>query len=1193
MHLQEQLETEQFDHTQNLERVVAHVTGLEHELETVKAHVSELEEKLDEEHFDHKQNMDRVTAHVTELEHELETVKAHTSELTEKLDEEQFDHKQNMERVMAHVTELETEVPALQAKIAELEENAEEEQFDHKKNMDHAQAHVTELEQEVEALKQKLDGISAVEETRVLELSEAQNKLASLEEGSVAHTTVLKKVVDDLQSALQSKDEELVAKGKALEASRAELASLSDDIDGLVKDLKDVEGISSKMESVRAKITELETARDELQAKNGELLGKVDELESAVTMAKAGKARAETEMESAISREAVLQGKLDGKQIQIQTLEVQLAKAKEVSQPSGSSDDTQLPAVLKRNEELEQAAAAKELELTQARSKLAEVEKELVTLKESKEMQDKDRAQAAGTAAAAHKELDDMKTATADLEKKLAVAVAQAQTAESQVASLEAQLTDKTAKVETLSALAKEFETKLAASQANQPEAPASEERGLKARIEELEGELAEAKGRLDSNKGVDALQQQVTALTRDVKRLVETGRELGEEGRRQREELRQAERVKAELTDNLQVAQAEVARLREQKTSYSTQSESARSDLESRYLESESKRQNLEVDMKLAIAERTRLHQEVERLSKEVNDERVQVNRLQQELEHERLRSTGSFAGSPSRQQSPSRADREMEMRLRESEERCRELQDELRALDELKARSGSELGHHDSTSEGSGLRQEVARLHSQLQASESRCRDLEEEVRDLQQQMASARYGNDEWGAQADRYGSDRESAALSEGTGCNLCHERNIRIRTLLKDKAECHAQVRQLSSEVVGLTEALEMVTLRAKEKDSRHTELQAKMEKIVRLAGLVDPLLALDARAGPMLAGPRKKKLKAKGGAKSTRQPSPVYPRQEHSLTPPRRAPDQLRAEAWQDILSSTPSLQSNVGPHMFGAGLPIVGAAPSRPATVQMTAGRPRPQSARARIEDWEKQVGGAMPASMAHHVESRQEYYPERSNMQRPMSANASSDSGKFAPYPPSNPSRRPAPLDVRGQNSAYSSARPSPAIGSGPDSAHYPSQAQGFVGNMRPFSYLVKCVKEGSVTAQTELRIVIEYCNSEHYSRRHDIARYQHIFERVLTALRDNLRGRYFTISSNKESGNRNALDVEPRAGAFEIYVEWSDAKAGNVNAVVLFSKLETLRYPNPANVAARLRAVLNGGEDHSDVALGESDA
>merc|ERR1711939_1185545 len=103
-----------------------------------------------------------------------------------------------------------------------------------------------------------------------------------------------------------------------------------------------------------------------------------------------------------------------------------------------------------------------------------------------------------------------------------------------------------------------------------------------------------------------------------------------------------------------------------------------------------------------------------------------------------------------------------------------------------------------------------------------------------------------------------------------------------------------------------------------------------------------------------------------------------------------------------------------------------------------------------------------------------------------------------------------------------------------------------------------------------------------------------YQQIYERVASALREQLRGRIFTISYNKESGHRNAVDVEPRAGSFEVYVEWSDARAGSVNAVVLFSKLETMRYPNPANVAARLRAVLNGGEDQSDVGnLAESDA
>jgi len=258
---------------------------------------------------------------------------------------------------------------------------------------------------------------------------------------------------------------------------------------------------------------------------------------------------------------------------------------------------------------------------------------------------------------------------------------------------------------------------------------------------------------------------------------------------------------------------------------------------------------------------------------------------------------------------------------------------------------------------------------------------------------------------------------------------------------------------------------------------------------------------------------------------------------------------------------------------------------------VQVSVGRPRPQSARARIDHFDEEPGHDFSSAAMPPVDSRQEYMPQRVNVQRPSSANASSELSLMAPYPPANP-RRPAPVDVRGISSAHSSARPSPAISStGND---YPMQTQGFVGNMRPFSYLVKCVKEGSVSLQTELRIVIEYCNSEHYSRRHDIARYQHIYDRVTAALNEQLRGRHFTISCNKESGSRNALDVEPRAGSFEVYVEWSDARAGSVNAVVLFSKLETMRYPNPANVAARLRAVLNGGDDQSDIGnLAESDA
>jgi len=868
----------------------------------------------------------------------------------------------------------------------------------------------------------------------------------------------------------------------------------------------------------------------------------------------------------------------------------------------GTTTSNELQAANVRIKELQETAKVHVVEVTETRGKLASIEKDLITLKDARGA---DGAVQQQQLAACSADLVHTKTKLLELEHQLAASAATVSTLEKDKAATNEKMAELTKTLEA------QVDAKMPVPQAlSTPAAVAgvatasaisadssAEIASLKRRMAELEEELAEAKGRLDSNKGVDALQQQVTALTRDVKCLVETGRELGEEGRKQREELRQAELVKRELADKVQMLEAELTRLREQKTSHSQQSESARSELESKYLESESRRQNLEVDLKLADAERSRLRQEVDRLSKEVNEERLNVNRLEHDLDHERLRSTGSFAGSPSRtRDSPSRADRDTQMRLRESEDRlalsedrCRQLQDEIH---DLKMRCVSELSQYadSNTHEVGSLRQDVSRLNSQLLGSERQRRDLEEQLGDLQNQQGGARNDRD-WG-QHDRYGSDRD-VPVTEGTGCRVCQERNVRIRTLLKEKAECHAQVRQLSSEVVGLTEALEMVTKRAQEKDTRHTELQTKMEKIVRLAGLVDPLLALDARAGPMLVGARKKKLKAKGSSKGHRHPSPIYARGDRSLTPPRRADQQLaRMEAWQDALSMQPPMsmqpQMSMGhmPRAKEAALPVVGA--SRQYGAQMSIGRPRPQSARARIEEWEQELPSS--ATMAQAADARLEYLPQRVNVQRPVSANASFDSASMAPYPPANP-RRPAPVDVRGQNSTYSSARPSPAVTSGGDGL--PAQQQGFVGNMRPFSYLVKCVKEGSVTAQTELRIVIEYCNSEHYSRRHDIGRYQQIFERVMSSLNEHLRGRHFTLSCNKESGNRNALDVEPRAGSFEVYVEWSDAKSGSVNAVVLFSKLETMRYPNPANVAARLRAVLNGGEDHSDMNLGESDA
>ena len=990
----------------------------------------------------------------------------------------------------------------LEAQIESLTEELDTATFRHEQVVKVSQMHVEMLEQQVQQLteeleetKEKLDEAGFVQrETQtasqqyVASLEAQISTLQEAQEGSASAGEATKAVVQGVVQELQST---LAEKSAAVEDVTAQLA---------------------------AKDAQLASQEKDAQVALAALQSKCDELQGLLAKAKEGKAATEKEMEDILAREAKLQGTLDGKTIRITSLEAELARTKEAQ-----GGDAVIAA--------REVSAAPVGSCSADTARIAQLESELEKAKE-----------ASSGSSTQHAAL------VSGLETQLVAAKAVANQLEADKEALAAEVTALQARLANLEAAAKAAPAMPTASE----EAALKDVAALQQKVTELEQELSDAKTRLESTRGVDVLQQQVMDLTRDVKRLVETGRELGEEGRRQREDLRQAEVVKRELTDKVVVLEAEVARLREGKTSHSNQWDQTRADLEAKYLDSESRRQNLQVDLKLADAERSRLRTEVERLSVDVNTERLNVHRLEQELEHERLRSTGSLSGSPSRAHEGGTA-------LLQAEDRCRQLQDEVLALKKQLGRG--ELGEQQfggSSGDEGVLRGEIRRLRAALQDSEQARRTLEEQRGDV-----------------SDVHGRDLGPIPIVDGQGCRLCNERNMRIRTLLKEKAECHAQVRQLSSEVVGLTEALEMVTRRAQEKDVRHTELQAKMEKIVRLAGLVDPLLALEARAEPMKVGLKKKKLRAKGSSKTGRQPSPIHSRGGNSLTPPRR---QQAEEAWGAPQGRLP---------MMAAARPY-GAVSG----VQVNVGRPRPQSARARIDHWRED--GHDPANGFANANARQEYLPSASNSRasRPLSANASSEI-LGGPYPPPANSRRPAPLNVRADpNGEYS--QPSSAYSQIQEGL--PAQEQGFVGNMRPFSYLVKCVKEGSVTAQTELRIVIEYCNSEHYSRRHDIGRYQQIYERVASALREQLRGRIFTISYNKESGHRNAVDVEPRAGAFEVYVEWSDAKVGAVNAVVLFSKLETMRYPNPANVAARLRAVLHGGDDNLDqAALGgqESDA
>eukprot|EP00291_Cryptomonas_curvata_P002702 CAMPEP_0172187718 /NCGR_PEP_ID=MMETSP1050-20130122/21498_1 /TAXON_ID=233186 /ORGANISM="Cryptomonas curvata, Strain CCAP979/52" /LENGTH=153 /DNA_ID=CAMNT_0012862081 /DNA_START=294 /DNA_END=752 /DNA_ORIENTATION=- len=48
-------------------------------------------------------------------------------------------------------------------------------------------------------------------------------------------------------------------------------------------------------------------------------------------------------------------------------------------------------------------------------------------------------------------------------------------------------------------------------------------------------------------------------------------------------------------------------------------------------------------------------------------------------------------------------------------------------------------------------------------------------------------------------------------------------------------------------------------------------------------------------------------------------------------------------------------------------------------------------------------------------------------------------------------------------------------------------------------------------------------------------------------------------------------------PRLGSFEITLMWHDARESSLKEVVLFSKLNTLKFPNPPDVVAFLNSVL----------------
>ncbi len=464
--------------------------------------------------------------------------------------------------------------------------------------------------------------------------------------------------------------------------------------------------------------------------------------------------------------------------------------------------------------------------------------------------------------------------------------------------------------------------------------------------------------------------------------------------------------------------------------------------------------------------------------------------------------------------------------------------------------------------------VQRQLAEAKARLSEVQRDKRELEMQVDQLREEMAGKRPVFDD-----------------GAGTGelQRELHERNVRMRQLLKENAEWRAQVRQLSTEVVGLTEALEMVTKRAQDKDAKHTELQKKTDHILRLAGLVDPALAIEAQQNGAPVVSKKKKVKGTSRARNlsaspARGRSP--PRGSDALggTPPRYAREMIQAStAWQDGVAPSSYLDD---PNLFPVVVPRRTEGTLRPSS----AGRQRPHSARARIEmdqDNGVRMGTQHAWAETNGVGRRMEYLPPATRMGEPLGTVSEIRSMQ---------ARRPLSATAAQNGPPRPPETPPPTAGSGKSWRLTPQDrgGEGFMSVMpaehtlRPFSHFVRAVQDGTITPSTPMRIIVEVCNSEHYSRRHDIIRYQQLYEKVAAAMYEHLRGRVVLVCPNGKGGPAgDSAQFEPRPGAFEVCVEWQ-GKDGATHTVVLFSKLETMRYPNPAQLANRLNTVLAGGED-----------
>eukprot|EP00291_Cryptomonas_curvata_P029670 CAMPEP_0172211238 /NCGR_PEP_ID=MMETSP1050-20130122/36286_1 /TAXON_ID=233186 /ORGANISM="Cryptomonas curvata, Strain CCAP979/52" /LENGTH=226 /DNA_ID=CAMNT_0012891657 /DNA_START=87 /DNA_END=765 /DNA_ORIENTATION=- len=154
-----------------------------------------------------------------------------------------------------------------------------------------------------------------------------------------------------------------------------------------------------------------------------------------------------------------------------------------------------------------------------------------------------------------------------------------------------------------------------------------------------------------------------------------------------------------------------------------------------------------------------------------------------------------------------------------------------------------------------------------------------------------------------------------------------------------------------------------------------------------------------------------------------------------------------------------------------------------------------------------------------------------------------------------------------------------------------------------------LEKMVEDNRIRYNTGLEIHVEYCTAQRptmslrasydgcnstkeaidkaRSNEPEINRYQKNYDSLESEVLDSLAKAStgedmwaVTVYPNNAAralGPRHRRSSAAAAGSFEITLMWHDARESSLKEVVLFSKLNTLKFPNPPDVVAFLNSVL----------------